>query len=85
MRTTVTVDDAVYRQFKMIAARMGTSVGSVIEEAMRTFLIARESGERADLSLPTMRSGGLQPGVDLDDMSSVYARLDDGRPLDALR
>jgi plasmid stability protein len=86
MRTTVTIDDRLYRQAKVRAAAAGGTVGSVIEEALRAYLSRSDQAAQAELAaLPTVETGGTRPGVNLDDMSSVYDLLDEGRALDALR
>lgn len=86
MRTTVTIDDRLYTQAKVRAAAAGGTVGSVIEEALRAYLNRADEAARAELAaLPTVETGGTRAGVNLDDMSSVYDLLDEGRALDALR
>ena len=86
MRTTVTLDDGLYTQVKVRAAESGMTVGSVLEEAVRQYLASAEQSGVIDLPpLPTFDSGGTLPGIDLDDMSSVYEVLDEGRGVDALR
>ena len=77
MRTTVTIDDDVYRQTKEVAARTGRSVGSVVEEALRAALARHMDTPAAPTSLPTS-PGGLRPGVDLDD-SAALLDLMEGR------
>ena len=86
MRTTVTLDDHLYAQARVRAAEDGRSVGSVIEEALRAYLMQAAAAPSIDLPpLPTFDGGGVLPGIDLDDMSSVYELLDEGAPLDELR
>lgn len=86
MRTTVTIDDNLYTDAKVHAARSGRGVGSVIEDALRDYLARASSARHADLTpLPTMRSGGVRPGIDLNDMSSVYEVMDEDQGVDALR
>lgn len=86
MRTTVTIDDQLYAQAKVRAAEAGGSVGSVVEEALRAFLSHADTADGVELPpLPVVDTGGPRPGVNLDDMSSVYELLDEGRPLDDLR
>lgn len=86
MRTTVTIDDTLYADAKVHAARSGRAVGSVIEDALREYLERATSARPSDFApLPTMRSGGVQPGIDLNDMSSVYEVLDEGQGVDAIR
>ena len=86
MRTTVTLDDRLYAQARVRAAQDGRSVGSVIEEALRAYLLTSAAAATVELKpLPVFDGGGPVPGVDLDDMSSVYAVLDEGLPVDELR
>lgn len=85
MRTTVTIDDQLYAQAKVRAAQAGGSVGSVIEEALRAFLSRADLPDAELPPLPVVDTRGTRPGVNLDDMSSVYELLDEGRATDALR
>ena len=62
MRTTVTIDDAVYRDAKAAAAKAGRPLGALIEDAVRLILRSDTSGEE----LPPLRrfhGDGLRPGV----------------------
>mgnify|MGYP005815264391 CR=1 FL=1 len=69
MRTTLNIDDDLYRQVKASAALRGCSVTSVIEEALRAALLRRSVP--ADLpSLPTL-PGRLLVEIDLADNSAV--------------
>jgi len=83
MRTTLTIGDALYAEAKARAARTGQSVGSFIEDALREYLRIGQPGQVTEL--PTIRTAGPLPGIDLDDMSSVLERIDEGLPLDAVR
>ncbi len=86
MRTTVTIDDDLYRAIKVTAARSGETVGSVIEDALRHYLARSERSASAVLpALPAVNTGGARTGGNLDGMSSVYEILDEGVRLDALR
>ena len=86
MRTTVTIDDDLYTDAKVHAARSGRGVGSVIEDALRDYLARASTTRLEDLTpLPTMRSGGVRPGIDLNDMSSVYEVMDEDQDVDAIR
>ena len=84
MRTTVTIDEALYRRAKARAAESGQSVGSVIEDALRSLLEARVSPDELP-PLTVFQGSGTVPGIDLDDNAMVRAALDSGRALDALR
>ncbi|HEX5759829.1 MAG TPA: type II toxin-antitoxin system VapB family antitoxin [Thermoanaerobaculia bacterium] len=77
MRTTVRLDEALLREAKQVAANSGRSLTAVIEEALRESLGRRKDGtSRRRVKLPTSGSGGLRPGVDLDDSASLWALLD---------
>jgi hypothetical protein len=72
MRTTIRLDDELLREAKQLAARTGRTLTAVIEEALREALGRRPPhGKRRDLSIPTFRGDGLQPGVDLDDSAAL--------------
>lgn len=86
MRTTVTIDDRLYADAKVQAARSGRAVGSVIEDALRDYLERARVAQATDVGpLPSIKSGGVRPGVDLNDMSAVIDIMDEGIGPDALR
>lgn len=76
MRTIINLDDDLHRRAKAYAARLGTSLTALVEEALRIRLARHESRRGGVVRLPTFRGDGLNPGVSLDDMSSVYDRMD---------
>jgi hypothetical protein len=78
MRTTVNIDDDLLAEAKIVAARTSRSLGSVVEDALREMLsrVANESGT-LEFRLPTHGSGGLRPGVDLDDKDALAELLGD--------
>lgn len=71
MRTTLTIDDEVYRLIKQRAAQTGRTVGTVVEEALRAALLASPTVPTSPVELP-VDEGGPLPGVDLDDSSALY-------------
>jgi hypothetical protein len=72
MRTTIRLDDALLAQAKVEAARRGSTLTAVIEDALRELLARVESRrDPAPFELPTFAGNGLQPGVDLDDSASL--------------
>ncbi len=78
MRTTIQLDDQVLKEFKAIASATGRTLGSVIEEALREKLARRRSAEAEDpIELPVFKGDGLQPGVDLDDSSSLLDLMEE--------
>lgn len=85
MRTTIRIDDELYREVKAKAARSGRTVAAVLEDAVRCGLnsTARPAPSRYQVR-PTGR-GGLQPGVDLSSNAAVAEALGEGASLDALR
>lgn len=85
MRTTIRIDDDLYRQVKAKAARSGRTVAAVLEDAVRRGLNPPEqSAPRRYRVRPTGR-GGLKPGVDLSSNAGIVELLDEGASVDALR
>lgn len=79
MRTTIRLDDDLLARAKQLAARTGRTLTSVIEDALRAALAQsrpRRAAERR--ALPTWGSGGVLPGVDLDDSASLLAAMESG-------
>lgn len=85
MRTTLVLDDDLYRRAKAAAAHQGRTVTSVVEEALRRML--DDQTQPAEIpDLPVAReSGGPLPGIDLHDARALAAVLDEGRDARALR
>ena len=84
MRTTIRIDDDLYRRAKATAARRGTTVGELIEDVVREALRPR-APKTVVPELPTFGGGGVLPGVDLDDPRSLRDLMDQGSTGDALR
>lgn len=76
MRTTVTIDDALLAEAKIMAARDNRRLGDVIDDALRRLLAERGSAERPERwVLPTSGRGGLRPGIDLLDKEGLAETL----------
>jgi hypothetical protein len=75
-RTIIALDETLHRRAKAFAARQGTTLAALVEEALRLRLSRPEPGRRGPVPLPTFKGDGLQPGVTLDDMGTVYDRMD---------
>lgn len=76
MRTMVKLDDALHREARAYAAHHGTTLAALIEEALRLRLAKRKRIKPSRrVSLPTFRGDGLQPGITLDNMETVYDRM----------
>ena len=77
MRTTLRVDPTLYRRAKAQAARNGTTVTALFEDALRSLLdrptvvTLRNRGR-----LPTSGRGGLRPGVNLDSSAELLDLMD---------
>jgi plasmid stability protein len=85
MRTTIRINDALYRRVKARAAQTGRTVSDVVEDALRESLSPRR-GEQTELpALPVVGGSGVMPGVDLANHAALRDRMDDGVELDALR
>ena len=85
MRTTIRIDDELYRQVKAMAARSGRSVAAVLEDAVRRGLTPSEPRPFGRYAVRPMGRGGLRPGVDLSSSAAVAEAMDEGASIDALR
>lgn len=84
MRTTIRIDEQLYRRVKAFAGASGRTVSEVIEDAVREALRPR-SPDREATALPVFGGSGVLPGVDLADNAALLDAMDDGTPLVALR
>jgi len=72
MRTTINLPDALLARLKRLAAESGTTVTALIHDALREALARRRRTPRAHrVELTTFGTGGLQPGVNLDDSAAL--------------
>ena len=71
MRTTITLDDRLLQAAKRHAARRGTTLSALVEEALRAQLAARPVRSSRPFKLVTFRGDGPQPGVDLDRTGTI--------------
>jgi hypothetical protein len=85
MRTTVRIDDDLYRRVKSRAAQSGRTVSDVIEDALRDALRSRPRGGGKLPSLPVYGGSGTMPGVDLTSNAALRELMDEGVGVDALR
>lgn len=80
MRTTVTIDDELLAEAKLIAARTHRTIGSVLEDALRKLLADQAdpaTTEAYSLPLHTPDRPGLRPGVDLFDTEQMADLMGD--------
>jgi plasmid stability protein len=86
MRTTVRLDDELYRQAKIKAARTGRTVAEIIEDALRVSLATPDQLTAVPPPpLPTFGKRGPLPGVDLTANAAMLSAMDDEVPADARR
>lgn len=76
MRTVIALDDDLHRRAKAYAAKHGMTFTALVEEALRVRLATAKPERRPPVTLPTFKGEGLQPGLSLDDMSTIYDRMD---------
>lgn len=81
MRTTIRLNDDLLKQAKQQAAESGLTLTSLIEESLRERLRRGKGlpGKRKSVKLKTAGSGGLLPGIDLDDNASLLDVMEDKR------
>jgi hypothetical protein len=84
MRTTVVIDDALYRRVKARAAQTGRTVSEVISDALRDALRPRPAATPIR-ELPVFGGSGALPGVDLSSNAALLDMMDEGVAIDALR
>ncbi|HEY3354614.1 MAG TPA: type II toxin-antitoxin system VapB family antitoxin [Polyangia bacterium] len=73
MRTTVAIDDQLLELARRRAQERRTTLGAVIEEALRAALMGDRPAEGGPFQLVTFRGDGPMDGVDLDHPSQLLA------------
>jgi hypothetical protein len=82
-RTTITIDEDLLTDVKTEAARTGRTVSDVLADAFRQMISRHATDEpRRPVRLPvfpvdTAASGGLLPGVDLDNNAALRDYFDE--------
>jgi hypothetical protein len=79
MRTTINLPDDLILQAKKAALEADTTLTEIIANALRDAMAKprRKSGRtKTDLSAYTYGTGGVRPGVDLDDTSALLDLMD---------
>ncbi len=85
MKATMNLDDQLYRRVKIRAAEEGTTVTSLVEQALEALLSAHAKPQ-AIFRVPVLPSaGGVLPGVDLSSNAAVMELLDGGLPTVRIR
>ena len=77
MRTTININDQLLRSAKRLAAESNRTLTSVIEDGLRRILDNKNlEPTKRRFVIPTFGSGGLLPGVDLDDSAALLDRME---------
>jgi hypothetical protein len=80
MKTTINIADTLLRKAKEEAARRGTTLKVVVEEALRGFLEGgRRRGKPYQLDTHTFGGNGLQAGLSWGDWSTLRDLAYEGR------
>lgn len=74
MKTTLNLNDELLRRAKERAARRGSTLTAVIEDALRSSLSTSPRREGFRLRLPTVAGAG-PPAVDLADRGALHDRM----------
>ena len=75
MRTTVEINDELFRAAKRRASEQGTSLRAVIEQALRALLVGAETPRAYRLRWRTER-GSLRAGLDVSDRNALFDVMD---------
>ena len=71
MRITIDLDDGLVRELKRLTIESGSTLTSVIHNALRESLSRRQVTTQDRVDLPVFHGTGLRPGVDLSDAASL--------------
>jgi hypothetical protein len=78
VRTTIDLPGDLLADAKERAARERRSLSEVVADAVRSSFARAADGEAMPVSLASFGSGGLQPGVDLDDSAALLELMETG-------
>jgi hypothetical protein len=77
MRTTLDLEDQLYRQAKLFAAEHQLTLTSVMEEGLRALFQQKQALKTPKpFRLVVFKGGGPAPGVDLSDNSALADLMD---------
>ena len=81
MRPTGRLDEGLRDQARREAARRGVTLTALIEQGLRMALRRPRPSSRSErVRLPVSRAtGGVLPGIDLNDSADLLDRMDDRR------
>lgn len=81
MKITVEIAEQLLARTREVARREGTTLGALIEEALRTALAQRERNEKAAYHWPDLSvdGEGLAPGLDKGSWEVLRHRIYEGQ------
>jgi hypothetical protein len=72
MRTTIRINDDLFKRAKKHAADEGRTLTSLVEDALVLILSKPKSSQRKRVKLPVSKAtGGVLPGIDLNRSSDL--------------
>jgi predicted transcriptional regulator len=72
MRTTIRLDDQLLEMTKQYALTHGKTFTAIVEDALREKIMSNPVViKQSSIKLKTVSGTGVNPGVDLDDSSSL--------------
>lgn len=79
MRTTLTLDDRLFKELKTLAVEKNAPFKEVVNQALRAGVDSLRHGERTrpPVRIKTYRMGPPLPGVNLDKALALAAALED--------
>ncbi len=80
MKTTIEISDPLLRRAKRLAAKRGTTLKAVIEDALRAELAAGEAGVvGGSVRTHTFKGRGLKSGLAWGDWATIRSLAYEGR------
>jgi hypothetical protein len=79
MKTTVDIADPLLTRAKRLAARRGTTLKALIEDALRKELASSDAAVGGEIRTHTFGGRGLQAGLSWSDWATIRAMSREGR------
>lgn len=76
MRTTIELNDSLFRQLKQEAARRGITLRELVDERLRGAAALPHQRNEYRFNWKPFRGGHLQPGVRLNDRDALFDLMD---------
>lgn len=86
VRTTIKLDDELFRAYKQRAAARGTTFAEEVEDALRADLQSRSAAaDEEPFEVLVFDGDGSRALVDIDDNRALQKLIDDEHPVEGLR